>query len=231
MVSATIPSQWNVLHRLMLVPSAQRNETVLTSVTRDQSSRRRALKAASFQKPNQYPYTACNPSASYSRDIVRILCPVVVVASSPPSEPQLAALQRLNSTCCKSHTQPALLKYADLGPSRPDDQLSTLDSYLESARLDIPLRGFKTFWSNSMGCDLRTAFTTAVWPSLAVETASPCPLVHRSLPTSSRPSVSLHRDVSSSDRSRCCMCQTSSMTSLRGFLSPEPFHVQVSYSL
>ena len=37
---------------------------------------------------------------------------------------------------------------------------------------------------NSMGCDLRTAFTTAVWPSLSVATASPCPLVYRSLPQS-----------------------------------------------
>ena len=87
-----------------------RNETMLTSVARDQSSRRRALKTASFHKPNLYPYTACNPSASYS-----------------------------------------------------------------------------------------------------TETASPCPLVYRSLPKSSRPSVSLHRDVSSSCRSRCCMCQPPSM--------------------
>ena len=47
MMSATIPSQWNVLHPLTLVPSAQRNGAILTSVTRDQSSRRRELKAAS----------------------------------------------------------------------------------------------------------------------------------------------------------------------------------------
>ena len=36
-------------------------------------------------------------------------------------------------------------------------------------------------------------------------------------PMSSRPSISLHRDVSSSDRSRCCRCQHSS--SLHGFLT------------
>ena len=74
MMSATIPSQWNVLRPLTLVPSAQRNETMLTSVTQDQSSRRRALKAASSHKPNQYPYTAGIPSPSYSRGIVRIPC-------------------------------------------------------------------------------------------------------------------------------------------------------------
>ena len=38
MMSATISSQWNVL-RQMLVPSAQRTKTMLTNVTRDQSSR------------------------------------------------------------------------------------------------------------------------------------------------------------------------------------------------
>ena len=40
--------------------------TILTSVTQDQSSRRRALKAASSHKPNLYPHTACNPSALHS---------------------------------------------------------------------------------------------------------------------------------------------------------------------
>ena len=61
MMSATIPSQWNVLHPLMVVPSAQRNETMLTSVRPVVVV---ALKAASSHEPNQYPYTACNPSAS-----------------------------------------------------------------------------------------------------------------------------------------------------------------------
>ena len=49
---------------------------------RSVQSSRRALNAASSHKPNQDPYTACNPSASYSRGVVCILCPVVVVA--PP---------------------------------------------------------------------------------------------------------------------------------------------------
>ena len=207
--SEAVPSQWNVLHPLTLVPSAQRNETTLTSVARDQSSRRRALKAATSHKPNLYPYAACNPSALYSRGIVRIICPVVVVASIPPSEPQLAALQRFNSTCCQSHAQPAHLRYAVLRRSRPNDHHRALDARFH---LDPP-GSFKTFLSSSMGCDLRTAFTAAVWPSLAVETASPmsflwCIAVS---PKSSRPSVSLHRGVSSSDRSRCCGCQPPSM--------------------
>ena len=76
MMSATTPSQWNVLRPLTLVTSTQRNKTMLRSVTRDQSSRRRALKAASSHKHNQCPYTACNPSASYTRGMVRILCAV-----------------------------------------------------------------------------------------------------------------------------------------------------------
>ena len=112
-------------------PDAQRNEPMLTSVTRDQSSRRRALKAASSLKPNQYPYTACNPSASYSRGIVRILCPVVVVASSPPSEPQLAALQRFNSTCCQSQRSTREFEVwcsRPLSAKRPITKLSTLAS-------------------------------------------------------------------------------------------------------
>ena len=54
MMSATIPSQWNFLQPLTLVPSAQRNKTMLTS-KRDQSSRRRALKAASSHELKQYP--------------------------------------------------------------------------------------------------------------------------------------------------------------------------------
>ena len=94
---------------------AQRNETMLTSVTRDPSSRRRPQKAASSHEPNPYPYTACKPSALCSRGVVRILCPVVDVASSPPSVPQLPALQRFNSTCCQSHAPPAHLRYADPG--------------------------------------------------------------------------------------------------------------------
>ena len=42
-----------------------------------------------------------------------------------------------------------------------------------SARLEIPLHSFMTFLSTSMGCELRTAITAAVCPSLAIETASP----------------------------------------------------------
>ena len=133
MMSATVPSQVNVLHPLTLVSSAQRNETMLTSVTRDQTNRRR--------EPTQYSYTACNPSASYSRGIFRNLCPVVVVASSPPSEPQLAALHRFNSTCCQSHAQPAHLKYAVLGPlgRTTITELSTLAStWIRQARYPAP---------------------------------------------------------------------------------------------
>ena len=92
---------------------ASTRDNMLTSVTRDRSSRRRALKAAS-RTPNHYPYTACNPGASDCGGIVRISCPVIVVASSPTFDPQLAALQRFKSTCCQSHAQPAHLRYADL---------------------------------------------------------------------------------------------------------------------
>ena len=105
----------------------RRNETMLTSVTRDQSSRRLALKAASSHKPKQYPYTACNPSALFSRGFVRILCPVVVVASSPSSEPQLAAHSCFESAGCQNHAQPARLRYADLGSSQPNDHHRALD--------------------------------------------------------------------------------------------------------
>ena len=149
-MSATIPSRRNVLRPLTLVPSAQRKETTLTSVTRDQSSPRRALKAASSHKPNPYPYTACNPSALYSRGTVRILCPVVVVAFSPPSEPQLAALQRFNSTCCQSHAHPAHLRYAVLPLSSKRPSPSSRRSLPPGfARLDIPLHRFKSFLSSN----------------------------------------------------------------------------------
>ena len=148
---ATIPSQWSVVRPLTLVPSAPRNETMLTSVTRDQSSRRRALKAASSHKPNQYPYTVRNPSASYSRCIVRILCPVVVVASSPTFEPQLASLQRLKSTCCQSHDQPASAFevcswHLTAKRTSPSSRRSLSPG---SARLDIPLHSLKDLHATS----------------------------------------------------------------------------------
>ena len=124
-MSATIPSQWNVLHSLTLVPSA--NKTRQCSLASHDIIpvvvvRLRQL----LLKPIPYPYTA-----SYSRGLVHILCPVVVVASSPPAEPQ------------------------------PSSQSSRPTGF---ARLDI-----------------HTAFiTAAVWPSVAVKTASPRPLVYRS---------------------------------------------------
>ena len=180
---ATIPSQRSVVRPLTLVPSAQLKETMLTSVTRDQSSRRRALKAASSHKPDQYPYTVCKQSASYFMGFVRIPCPVVVVASSPTFEPQLAALQRLKSTCGQSHAQPTHLRCAVLGPSQPNEHHRALDVrfHLDPpgsiSRSTVSRRSCQAQW----GCDLRTAFTTAVWPPLAAETASPCPPVYRSL--------------------------------------------------
>ena len=47
-----------------------------------------------FQSPICIRTRLANPSASYSGSITHILCPAVVVASSPPSEPQLAGHQR-----------------------------------------------------------------------------------------------------------------------------------------
>ena len=73
------------------------------------------------------------------------------------------------TVCCSAH----------LG-QMTTTELSTLASTW-SARIGIPLHSSKTFLSSSMGCDLRTAVTAAVWPSLAVEPASPYPLVYRSL--------------------------------------------------
>ena len=55
------PSQRNVLSPLTLIPGAQRIKTMLTCVTRDQSSRRRELKVASH-KPE--PYEAWIPKLS-----------------------------------------------------------------------------------------------------------------------------------------------------------------------
>ena len=50
MMAATLfPSQRNVLSPLTLIPDAQRIKTMLTSVTRDHSSRRRELKVASHK--------------------------------------------------------------------------------------------------------------------------------------------------------------------------------------
>ena len=64
-----------VLSPLPLVPGVQRIRSMPTSVTRDQSSRRRALKSAS-SRAQSVSYTACDPSSLY---------PAVVVTSFPPS--------------------------------------------------------------------------------------------------------------------------------------------------
>ena len=77
----------------------------------------------------------CNDSISVEcpppvqpRGTVHVLCPIVVVASSPTSKLQLAALQRFKSTCCQSHAQPPHLRNADLHPSRPNDQHRAIDA-------------------------------------------------------------------------------------------------------
>ena len=184
-MSATSPSQWNVLHPLTLVPSAQRNETMLTSVTRDQSSRRRAMKAASSHKPNQCPAHKLQPK----RVVLQRYC------SHPLSSPCCSILSAIRTTtrCSPAFqfdvlpgqrsTSERIEGMLFSARSRPNDHHRALDAriHLDSARLDILLHSFWTFLSSSMGFDLRTAFTADVWPSLVVETASPGPLVYRSL--------------------------------------------------
>ena len=237
MMSATIPSQWNVLHPLTLVPSAERNETMLTSVTRDQSSRRRALKAASSHKPNQCPYTACNPSASFTRGMVRILCPVVVVASSPPSEQQLAALQRFNSTCCQRHGKPAHLSYAVLGSSWPNDHrqaLDALDSLGSMSRSIVSRSSCQAQWA-VIFAPHSPRLSGLHWSSRLRSRVLWCIAVSQK---SSRPSVSPHRGVSSSNRSRCSKYQPSSeriaqlarLFGSRATLHPSAAVVPIQYS-
>ena len=150
---------------------------MLASVTRDQSSRRRAPKAASSQKPNQ-PYTACNPSASTSRGVVRIPCPVVVAASSPTSKRQLAVLQRFGSKGRHSHAQPARLRYADLCPAWPDDHHSALD-----ARFHLDPSGSISSLTTSRRSRQVISAPHLPWLSdpQTAETASQCPLTYRSL--------------------------------------------------
>ena len=163
MLSATIRSQRNVLRPLTVVSSAQLD-----------TRWRRLL----LMSPYQHPYTSCNPSASYSSGIVRILCAVVVVASSPTSNRQLAVFPRHESMGRQSHAQPTRLRFADLGPlgQTTITELSTL-AYLDPSPT-CPRRFRQAQWT-----DLSTVFAAAVRPPLAAETASLCPLVNRTLTT------------------------------------------------
>ena len=145
MMSETIPPQWSVLRPLTLVLSAQRNETMLTSVTRDPSSRRRALKAAPSQ-PHQCPYTACNPRALHSRGISYLLlsrrCSILS---------ELFSVSNLH-VANQSHAQPVHLRYAVLGLSAKRPSPSSRRSFPPgSARLNVPLHSFMTFLSSSKG--------------------------------------------------------------------------------
>ena len=161
--------------RPTLVPSTQRNETTLTSVTRDQSSRRRALKATSSQSPISVR-TRLATKARRTPEVLFLSCPVVVVASSfairtatrcssafqfdlSPEPLSTSAFE----VCCSrllSAKRPSLSSRRSLPPG--------------SARLDIQQHGFNTLSSSSMGFDLRTARTAAVWPAVAVETIVFC---------------------------------------------------------
>ena len=121
--------------------AAKRDNAHQRHTTSVQSSS--SAESSFFPSPSCIRTRLATQEASYSRNIVHILCPVVVVASSPPSEPKLAVLQRFNSTCCQSCAQPAHLRYAVLGllsfsaerPS-PSSQSSQPPGI---ARLDFPL--------------------------------------------------------------------------------------------
>ena len=118
-MSATIPSQWNVLHPLTPVPSAQRNETMLTSHARSVQSSSCA-EGSFFARPicirtRLATQARCTPEVSFTSSVQSLL-------SHPLRHPNRISLlfQRFNSTCCQSRTQPAHLMYAVLQPRYPN---------------------------------------------------------------------------------------------------------------
>ena len=129
-----------------------------------------------FQSPICIRTRLANPSASYSGSITHILCPAVVVASSPPSEPQLAGHQRQFDVSPDWRPSSAIEACCPRPFSAKRPSPSSASSHPPgSAWLSVPTRVFNhvTF---------TTAFTAAAdWPSLAVDTASPLSLVYRSL--------------------------------------------------
>ena len=148
---------------LTLAPSAQRNEPMLTSVTRDQSSHRRALKAASSRAQSAF---------------VHGLQPQRVVLQRYDSHPLsgrccsiLSAIRtatrcssEFNSTCHQTGAHPVQLRHAVLRPSRPNDHLRAPRARI---RLDPPGSAFRLVVSTTSHSPPQSLLrlTGLHWPS------------------------------------------------------------------
>ena len=169
---------------------------MLTSVTRDQSSRRRAQKATSSQTQSALAHGSQSKRVVLQRYDSHPLsgrCCSILSAIRTATR----CSSEFNSTCHQTGAHSLQLKHAVLGPSR-QTTISASSHPPGSARLSVPTRGF-----NHVA--FTTAFTAAAdwpsWPSRMRHRVLWCVAVSKG---SSRQSVFLCRGVSSSDHSSCC---------------------------